>query len=145
MRSKLNPWVLSLGMKGLVVWYGLYQIGHLLVNGLYLLQPGIPPFPPPPGGWSAQTVQMLNGMAVLDFANAILSFVFVYGYLRKSVWHKSMGIVTLTISMYAAVLFTFGTVGMGAWDQHLWGYLSFYLPFIPVVILFFVFVVRLAH
>ncbi len=126
----------SLWAKFLVSWYGLFQAAHLVFNGLYLLRPGTPPFPPPAEGWQPQTVHLLNGMAASDFVNAILSLVFVYGYFTQARWHLWLGTLTLTVSMYAAIVFTYGTVAMGAWAGNVFGYLWSYIPFIPVVILF---------
>ncbi len=123
--------------QGLVVWYGLYQAGHLIFNGIYLVRPGNPPFPPPPGGWSAQLVSFLNGMAAADFVNAALALCFVYGYFRRTRWWFWLGTLTLTISVYAAVVFTIGTVAIGAWSNHLLQYVVLlYVPFLPVVVLF---------
>lgn len=50
-------------MGALVAWYGLYQAGHLVFNLRYLFDPGVPPFPAPAEGWSAQLAHLLNGMA----------------------------------------------------------------------------------
>jgi len=122
--------------KALVVWYGLYQAGHFVFNALYLLQPGTPPFPPPAEGWLPQTVHFLNGMAASDLVNAVLSLVFVYGYFTRARWRMWLGTLTLTVSMYAAVVFTYGTVATGTWAGNLLGYLWFYVPFLPVVALF---------
>ncbi len=126
----------SLSAKFLVGWYGLFQIVHFIFNGLYLLHPGTPPFPPPAKGWSSQTVHLLNGIAATDFINALLSLVFVYGYFTRAKWRMWLGTLTLTISVYAATVFTYGTIAIGAWNKNLWGYLWSYIPFIPVLILF---------
>ena len=104
-------------VQGLVAWYGLFQAGHLILNGIYLVRPGIPPFPPPPGGWSAQLVGFLNGIAAADFVNAGLALGFVYGYFRWTRWWFWLGTLTLTISIYAAVVFAVGTVSIGAWSH----------------------------
>ena len=130
--------------KILVVWYGLYQVGHILVNGTYLLKPGAPPFAPPEEGWSRQTVAFMNGMAAADLVNAILSVVFVSGFLRQARWHVWLGTVTLTVSMYAATVFTYGSVAAGAWNAQALQYLWLYIPFIPVVVLFVLWVYWLA-
>ena len=123
--------------QGLVVWYGLFQTGHLIVNAIYLVRPGTPPFPPPPGGWSAQLVGFLNGIAAADFVNAAFALGFVYGYFRRTRWWFWLGTLTLTISVYAAVVFTIGTVAIGAWSNHLLQYVVLlYVPFLPVVVLF---------
>lgn len=122
--------------KFLVGWYGLFQGAHILFNSLYLLRPGTPPFPPPAEGWLPQTVHLLNGMAASDLINAVLSLVFVYGYFTRAKWCMWLGTLTLTISMYAAIVFTYGTIAMGAWNGNLLGYLWSYIPFVPVVTLF---------
>lgn len=120
----------------LVAWYGIYQAGHLLFNSLYFLRQGAPPFPPPTGGWLSQTAHFLNGMAAGGVLDAILSLVSVYGFFRRAPWRMWLGTLTLTISMYAAIVFTYGTMATGAWSGNLPGYLWFYVPFIPVVVLF---------
>ena len=122
--------------RALVGWYGLYQAGHLISNGIYLMNPGDPPFPPPPNGWSDQLVGFLNGMAAADFVNAALALGFVYGYFRQRAWWFWLGTLTLTISVYASVVFTVGTVYVGAWTDHVVQYVLFYVPFIPVIVLF---------
>lgn len=72
-------------------------------------------------GWSAQLVHFLNGMAATDTLNAALALVFVYGYftLRPVTRLAGLGTLTLTVSMYAAAVFTYGTVAVGAWTTHL--------------------------
>lgn len=117
------------------MWYGLYQAGHVVLNSLYLA--GIlESFPPsPPAGWTTQAVHLFTGMAALDLLNAALSLVFVAGYWRGRPWSVRLGTITLTVSLYAAALFTYGTLASGAWAGHELAYLWFYLPFIPVVVL----------
>ncbi len=120
----------------LVFWYGLYQLGHIFVNSAYLFVSENPPFPAPRGGWPPQLIEFLNGIAAADLLNAILTLVFVYGYLRKSSWFTWVGTITLTISIYAALVFTWGSIGAGAWNGQIAGYLPIYITFIPVVVLF---------
>ena len=79
------------------------------------------------------------GITAGDLVNAILALVFVYGYFTKTQWSMWLGTMTLSISMYAAVVFTLGTIAMGAWAGNLFGYLWSYILFIPVVILFILF------
>lgn len=114
------------------------------MNGTYLLFLDVPPFPAPPSGWSAQLIEFLNGIAAADFANAILSVVFVAGYLQKSTWFSWLGTITLTVSMYAAFVFTWGSIGAGAWRGQVTGYLPIYIPFIPVVVLYILWIYWLA-
>jgi hypothetical protein len=119
----------------LVGWYGLFQLGHFFLNGFYLLDPGDPPFEPPPGGWHPQTVTFLGGVSFADWLNTILSFAFVYGYLRGFHWAAWLGTLTLTVSNYAALIFVWGTVAVGAQGLGV-SYAWVTLPFIPVVLLF---------
>ncbi len=124
-------------MALLVGWYALYQAFHIILNTVYLI--GLAPwFPPPPsGGWHAQARYFLGGMAFLDLINAFLTLFFAWGYFQRKKWSLSVGIITLTVSLYAALLFTIGTVQSGAWTGNLLGYLSFYLPFLPIVYLYY--------
>jgi hypothetical protein len=121
---------------GLLVWYALFQGAHAIVNARYLLNPVALPFAPPPVGWLPQTVAFLNGMAVVDLVNAVLSVLFVVGFLRHRRWSVWLGTLTLTVSIYAAAVFTWGIVQTGAWRGIGWEYLWVNVPFIPVVVLF---------
>ena len=125
----------SFGAKLLVAWYAAYQAGHLILNSLYLAGAASFP-PPPPGGWTQQTLRVFNGIAAADLVNAGLSLLFVVGFFRDARWSLWLGTVTLTVSMYAAAVFTYATATSGAWTGNLAGYLWFYIPFIPVVVLF---------
>jgi hypothetical protein len=126
--------------RALVVWYGIFQTGHLLLNARYQLVPPdwrpAPPFAPPPEGWAPQTVSFLSGMAVADLLNAALSLIFVVGFFRGARWVAWLGTLTLTVSLYAALAFTWGAVAAGApalGAPYLW----VNLPFLPVAVLFF--------
>lgn len=128
-------------VKGLVAWYGLYQLIHIGVNvrGLLQLARGGIDFPalPPPGGWTVQAVHFFSGMASLDLLNAFLTLVFVVGYFRRARWRWWLGTLTLTISMYAALLFDYVTLASEAWVRgNLGGYLFINITFLPVVWLF---------
>ncbi len=119
----------------LVAWYGVFQLGHFFLNGIYLLDPGEPPFHPPPDGWLPQTVSFLNGIAFADWVNSILTLIFVWGYFQLRRWAAWLGTLTLTVSNYAAVVFVWGAVASGApalGTPYLW----VNLPFLPVVVLF---------
>jgi len=130
--------------RGLVAWYGLFQLAHALHLGRYLLNPGSPPFEAPPEGWLSQTVAFVNGMAVAfvngmavaDFLNALLTLVFVFGYFRGRAWSAWLGTLTLTVSIYAAVVFLWGAVESGALRGVGSEYLWLNVPFVPVVVLF---------
>ncbi len=125
----------------LVAWYGLYQLIHVAVNarGLLLLSQGSIDFPalPPPEGWTPQAIHFFTAMAALDLINALLALVFVVGYFRKASWRWWLGTLTLTISVYAALVFDYTTLASGAWTRaNLGGYLLINLPFLPVMGLF---------
>ena len=122
--------------RGLVAWYGLFQLVHALLNGRYLLSPGSPPFEAPLEGWRSQTVAFLNGMAVADFVNALLALVFVFGYVRRRAWSAWLGTLTLTVSVYAAAVFLWGAVESGALRGAGSEYLWLNVLFVPVVVLF---------
>lgn len=125
--------------KLLVLWYGLYQLGHVLANlrGLTLIRRGRPldfPAPPPPEGWSEQTLHLWFGLAATDLFGALLALIFVVGFLRRSRWWLTLGPVVLTISLYAAVVFNYGTWRAGAWTaENLWIYVLVNILFLPVV------------
>jgi|GEM_PF-668825 hypothetical protein len=127
-------------IKFLVVWYGIYQAAHIIINlrALVDLKSGEISFPafPPPDGWSVQTIHFFTGMAAVDLFNAVLTLVFVYSYFKNAKWRMWLGTLTLTASMYAAIVFNYGTMASGAWTENLIGYLFLNVAFIPVVILF---------
>ncbi len=129
-------------VQAAVLWYGLYQLVHVFVNvrGLWLLtqEQAIDfPAPPPPGGWSDQVLHFFTGMAAVDLGNALLALLFVYGYVRHRGWHRWLGTVTLTVSVYAALVFDYATWASGAWTStNLPGYLLINVAFLPIVALF---------
>lgn len=134
-----NPY--SAFAKFLVIWYGLFQAIHIFVNlrGVVQLATGSIDFPAlrPPAGWSPQSIHFMTAIAWLDLFNAILTLVFVYGYFKRARWQLWLGTLTMTISMYAAIVFTYATFAVGAWTpNNLFGYPFITLAFIPVVVLF---------
>ncbi len=74
-------------------------------------------------------------MAVADLFNAALSLVFVVGFFRRARWVVWLGTVTLTVSLYAAIAFTWGAVPAGA-PALGFAYLWMNVRFVPVVVLF---------
>ena len=129
----------SIASRALVVWYGLFQAGHLVLNARYQFVPFADrpplPFTPPTEGWLPQTIAFGSGMAVADLFNAALSLLLVAGYFRRASWVGWLGTVTLTISVYAALAFTWGAVAAGAPALGL-SYLWLNLAMIPIVVLF---------
>ncbi len=126
----------------LAAWYGLYQAVHVPVNvrALFLLARGGAldfPAPPPSGGWSPDAVAFFTGMAALDLVNALLALVFVGGFLARRRWAAPLGLVTLTVSVYAALLFDYATYAAGAWHASgLWAYVFINVAFVPALVLY---------
>jgi len=129
----------SLWMSWLVAWYAVYQAIHIFVNLRGLAMMGSSgsidfPAPPPPGGWSEQVITLFIGMASLDALNAVLTLVFAWGFFRGRRWASALGLVVLTISIYAALLFNYATFAAGAWQLPTLGaYLFINIAFLPVV------------
>jgi hypothetical protein len=129
----------------LVAWYGLYQAVHVLVNtrGLFILYTGRTmdfPAPPPASGWPAETIHLMVILGWVDLVGAVLALVFVRGYLRRAPWRMWLGTLTLTISIYASVIFNYWTVASGAWTgRNLGAYAVVDGGFVPVVLLFYLF------
>ena len=86
-------------------------------------------------GWLPQTIAFGSGMAVADLFNAALSLLLVAGFFRRASWAGWLGTVTLTVSVYAAFAFTWGSVAAGAPALGL-SYLWLNLAMIPIVVLF---------
>ncbi|NOZ50588.1 MAG: hypothetical protein GXP37_11155 [Chloroflexi bacterium] len=125
----------------LVAWYGFYQLIHIGVNiqGLFQLSAGSITFPapPPPGGWTDQAIAFFIPMASLDLFNAFLTMLFVYGYFTRRKWRWWLGIVTLTVSLYAAFLFNYATWASDAWTEATRSsYLFINITFLPVAVLY---------
>jgi len=125
----------------LVIAFGLYQLGHLLSNirGAFLFfdggQIGFPALPPL-GGWSGDMVNVFSDMAIMDSLNAAASLVFVWAYFKKKPWRLWLGTVTLTLSVYAAILFNLSAYQAGAWaGGNLWPYIFINLTYLPVLAL----------
>ena len=125
----------------LIAWYALFQAAHVGVNALalaaFLRQGTAFPALPPPEGWSPQAIHFFTAMAAIDFLNALFALLFAYSYFRSSGWWPWLGTVTLTVSVYAAILFDYTTFATGAWTgKNLAGYLFINVAFLPVIVLF---------
>ena len=59
----------------------------------------------------------------------------VAGFFRRTRWAPWLGSVTLTVSVYAAIAFTWGALAAGAPALGV-GYLWMNIPFVPVAVLF---------
>lgn len=112
-----------------MVWYAFFQTAHAGLNARYLASTGPLPFAPPPEGWLPQAVAFLNGAAVADLINAVLSVVFVAGFFRGARWAAWLGTLTLTVSNYAGLVFTLGIVQAGGWRLLRLEYLSYWGAF----------------
>lgn len=129
----------------MVAWYGLYQAAHILVNarGLYLIYSGDAldfPAPPPPSGWPPETIHMMVIIGWVDLVGAFLALLFVRSYFCRARWRMWLGTMTLTISVYAAVVYNYWTIASGAWKgPNLLAYGVVDAGFLPVLLLFCVF------
>jgi len=131
--------------RALVAWYAVYQAAHILVNarGLYILYSGGVldfPAPPPPTGWPAETIHMMVIIGWADLVGAFLTLLFARGYLRRARWRMWLGTLTLTISVYASVIFNYWTLASGAWTgRNAFAYGVVNVGFLPVLLLFYLF------
>lgn len=134
-------------VKSLVLWFGIYQLGHILSNirAAFQLYSGgftdLFPALPPPGGWTSQAMNFFVAMATMDSINAFLTIIFVIGFFRKAQWRGWMGMLNLTLSLYAALLFNYATYASGAWiGDNFPGYLLINVLYLPVLALFIMFI-----
>jgi hypothetical protein len=128
----------------LVGYYGLIEAAHIAVlvwAGIRLARTGVIgfPAPPPPEGWSLQVQPFLVAAGVVDGANVILAWLFVYGYFARARWRWWVGGITLTAGVYSAIVFVWGTVASGAWGYRPAGYLLLAVVFAPVAALVFLY------
>ncbi len=126
--------------KILVGYDGLIQLVHfyaLARAGLLMQQSGRFGFPalPPPGGWQEQVVPLLLATGCVDALNVVLVFLFVFAYFTKRWWWHPLGLVTLTIFCYSAVMYAAVAVPSGAWRLHALAYWSVAAVFFPVFLL----------
>lgn len=127
--------------KFLVLAFGLYQVGHLLSNlrgALIFFGRGELPFPalPPPDGFDPHLISAYLDMAVMDSINAVVSLVFVWGYFTGKPRRLWLGSITVTLSVYAAILFNLTAYQAGAWaGDNLTAYLLINIGYLPVIVL----------
>lgn len=134
-------------IKFLVIWFGIYQTGHILSNiraAFQIYAGGVADLFPalaPPSGWTSQAMNFFVAMATMDSANAFITIFFVIGFLRKVKWRIWLGTLNLTLSLYAALLFNYATYASGAWaGTNLPGYLLINVLYLPVLVLFMLFI-----
>ena len=77
----------------------------------------------------------LVATAVLDALNVLLAWAFVYGYWTRARWCWWVGGITLTATLYSAIVFVVGTVASGAWRHRPAGYISMVVVALPVIAL----------
>ncbi len=133
---------LNKNLVGMTAYYGILQTLHLLTlawAGIQILSGNPSPFPilPPPGGWDAQTMSFMFGLAATDFVGIILGMLFAYQMLFKGNCKRTLGLVSLTIFITGAIVFAAGTIPSGAWGTHPCAYWIMALLFAPTVFLFF--------
>jgi hypothetical protein len=58
-----------------------------------------------------------RAMATLDLANAVATLLFAYAFFNQRCWAAPLGLVTLTITIYAAAVLITLRCG-GAWRAH---------------------------
>ena len=130
--------------KILVGYYGFIQTLHLIAIGratVLLGQTGALSFPapPPPGGWDEHARYFFVGVGAIDALNVLIALVFVYGFFTCAPWRGWVGTLTLTVSLYSAILFAFATIPSGAWTYRPVEYLVIVLAYLPVVVLMVLF------
>lgn len=133
-------------IRFLVIWYAVFQMAHLtflLRAAQLLIQYKIFVFPasPPADGWHWQAGNFLIAMGIMDALNIVLTLVFVWGYFANSRWRLIVGLLNLSVMMYSAIVYAIGTITDGAWGPNILEYMAMALTFIPVIVLFFEFLI----
>ena len=128
--------------KGLIAYYGILQSAHLVVlirAGILILSGNPSPFPilPPTGGWQAQTLPFMFGLAGMDVIGILLGIIFSYQTTLRSNFRPLIGIISLTIFISGAVIFGAGTFPSGAWAVYPVAYWVMVALFAPSLVLFY--------
>src|SRR6185369_17610333 len=85
-------------------------------------------------------IHMMVIIGWVDLVGAFLALLFVRGYLRRARWRMWLGTLTLTISVYAAVIYNYWTIASGAWaGKNVLAYVVVDAGFLPVLLLFYLF------
>jgi len=124
----------------LVAWFGSVQVLHFLalVRAMIIYsRTATLPFPalPPDDGWSIQAEYFLIGNGIIDAMNIVLSLVFVYGYFKSKSWSPKVGLISLTVLLYSALIFAYGTINAGAWSAYPLAYWSMAVLYAPIFLL----------
>ncbi len=127
--------------KFLIVYYGILQSLHLLVLAraeFILWYSHMAPFPilPPPGGWAAEAMPFLYGLAGMDVIGILLGIIFSYQYLVNKKYKPVLGLISLTIFISGAIVFAAGTFPSGAWTAHPVSYWLMVILFAPIIPLY---------
>ena len=122
----------------LVGYYGVFQAGHVVFNGLHLSGVrSIREFPwPPADGWHPQATAFWTSVALIDTAIALLALYFVavfFGGRRRAQW---AGLVSLAAYMCTIFVFDYTVVATGAWARHPVEYVVLNAVTIPLFLLF---------
>src|ERR1041384_71614 len=122
--------------KSLVLWCGLWELVHLLlnINTAFFGATDFPP--PPPQGWAPQVRLVFDGMVAADIIQAALCLVFVGGYWARRGWCFMLGLVCLGSSAFNSFAFTYFMVGTGAWAAHSREYWTIQVLWAPLLTLF---------
>ncbi|MCB2210233.1 hypothetical protein KQH62_05005 [bacterium] len=129
-------------LNELILYYGVLQTLHALTlarAGLLILAGEPAPFPilPPPGGWSAQAMAFLYGLAGADLIGIVLGILFAIQNTFYQHFNPRIGIVSLTVFICGAAVFAAGTFPGGAWLAHPASYLIMVILFAPAALLYF--------
>jgi hypothetical protein len=141
MKSQFSSFI-----KILIAYYGLIQSAHIFSisrSFSLFMQSGEITFLawPPLGGWSAQAQYFLISLGAIDFFTALFALIFIYGYFSQRRWWFWLGTSTLTVSVISALVYGYGTIASGAWENHLPKYMILVVLFIPVAVLYIQFVI----
>lgn len=83
----------------------------------------------------------LIGLATTDAVGIIMGIVFALQLMRKGIYNRILGVLSLTIFITGAIVFGIGTFPSGAWGLHPIAYWVMVVLFTPSVFLYF----RLLH
>lgn len=128
-------------LKILVYWHGSIQVLHFgaLIHATFIYWTQhiiVFPAPPPPQGWSEQSMLFLLALGITDSLLIILSLIFVFGFQTQKNWYPSIGFCASGGSIITALVFALGTIPAGAWQAHPFSYALITLLFLPFVLLF---------